>query len=200
MTPQTNSGRRKKCKYDLFFLIIYSKQMAEVQIPIYIPRLNRLKFCLILLLLDSGWRLLLTILYSSFFFFPHYAWHSAWHSQGRHKTTHYLNLRRFHLQTNYLFQGISRELANYVSTQMLLAELNCLQLNSSMKTNTALYVVAINLPEVPASHQHSPQYLTHVALLGTPSHLPCCLTPVHSVKMPIRYHLLRVRYLFFEHL
>lgn len=32
----------KKCMHDLFFLIIYSKQMTDVQILIYIPMLNRL--------------------------------------------------------------------------------------------------------------------------------------------------------------
>ena len=49
------------------------------------------------------------------------------------------------------------ELANELSTQMLLDELKCLWLNFWMKTHTALYPIAINLPALPASHQRPPQ-------------------------------------------
>lgn len=138
------------------------------------------------------WSLLLTIPYSSFFFFSSLG--LAWCLTFTRQTQNHmlLNFRRFQLQSDYLLQGISCELANEVSTQMLPDELKCLWLHFSMKTHTALYPTAINLPALSTSAS-----VTQVALLGTPAHLPCCQTPVCSLKTPTRCCLLQERGAFF---
>ena len=150
-------------------------------------------FCLILLF-DLGWGCevccLQYLIHLFFFSSLGLAWCLTFTRQTQNHML--LNFRRFQIQSDYLLQGISCELANEVSTQMLPDELKCLWLNFSMKTHTALYPIAINLPALSTSAS-----VTQVALLGTPSHLPCCQTPVCSLKTPTRCCLLQERCIFF---
>lgn len=150
-------------------------------------------FCLILLLFDLGWGCggcCLQYLIRLFFSPLGLAQCLIYARQAQ--TTHYLNLRRVHLQTNYSFQGISHEVANYMSAQVLPAELN-LQLNFSVKMNTVLYARAINLPAVPST---STSVSDTSCSARDSSHLPSCLlsqganqVPPPPDEVPISMHL-----------